>query len=287
MLACVSMTIRKEARSLMHDSTSVATRRRVPRSRALLVAALVLSFFAATAAEAGATLEIQSYNDPAGDATVMTYRLLTSAGQPLGGGVADPFTLTEGEPKSFGPPSGTYIWKAVPPAGWQVSDIKCLNRFRPTNAGEFTPDLANGQVTVVHAGAEDQYCAFTNRRISAPGAGAPSTGVSPTLPGAHGAASKTTALLGVKPGLGFASATIRLARKSLIKAQLLNGKRVVGSVRVTHKAGTHVVKVLLSQRYRQSLKRQGRKRVTLTVRVVVVGSNHVTKVFRYGVIVRV
>jgi hypothetical protein len=252
-----------------------------------VVAVLVLSFFAATAAEAGATLEIQSYNDPAGDATVMTYRLLLPSGQPVLGGIPDPFTLTEGEPKSFGPGDGTYVWKALPPAGWQVSDIKCLNRFRPTEAGEFTPDLANGQVTVRHLGTEDQYCAFTNRRISA-GALAPSTGVSPTLPGASGSqgASRTTALLGVKPGLRYASATIRLARKSVIKAQLLKGKRVVGSVRVTHRAGTHVVKVFLKKRYRQSFQRQGLKRVTLTVRVVVVGSNHVTKVFRYGVIVR-
>jgi hypothetical protein len=253
-----------------------------------LVAFLVLSFFAATAAEAGATVEIQSYNDPAGDPTVMSYRLLTPDGQPVLGGIPDPFALTEGEPKSFGPGPGTYVWKALPPAGWHVSSIQCVNKAGA--GGAFTVDVANGQVTFTHLKDADQYCAFTNSKISPSGAGAPSSGVSPTVPGSAGPAgpaAKGPALLGVKPGLGFASTTIRITRTSVIKAQLLKGKRVVGSVRVTHKAGTHVVKVFLSKRYRQSLKRQGRKRVTLTVTVVVVGSNHVTKVFRYGVIVRV
>jgi hypothetical protein len=255
----------------------------------MLVAVLVMSFFAATAGEAWATLEIQSYNDPAGDATLMTYRLLTPDGQPIGGGVPDPFSLTEGEPKSFGPPTGTYVWKAVPPAGWHVTAIQCLNKAG-TVGGSFAVDVPNGQVTVTHPGDSDQYCAFTNSKIAAPGGGGGTTGVSPTVPGSagsQGAAGKSTALLGVKPGLHFALATVRLSRTSVIKGQLLKGKRVVGSIRVTRKAGTHVVKVSLTRNYRRSLQRHGRKHVTLTMRIVVVGSNHVMKVFRYGVIVRV
>jgi hypothetical protein len=80
---------------------------RARRSKIVLLTFLVVSFMAATAADAWATLEIQSYNDPAGDKTVMSYRLLNADGQPVGGGIPDPFTLTEGEPKSFGPPAGT------------------------------------------------------------------------------------------------------------------------------------------------------------------------------------
>jgi hypothetical protein len=280
----------------MLDSTSVATRRRGPRTRILLVAILVLSFSAATAAEAGATLEIQSYNDPAGDQTVMTYRLLKGDGQPAGGGIPDPFTLLPTERRSFGPPPGTFTWKAVPPAGWKVSAIGCqrvdpaTGIAQPSRPGEFTANVANGQVTIDHRTDEDQYCAFTNQKISGAGSSGSgqgsSSGVSPTLPGSV-TGSLGPALLKVTPGLRFAKATVRISRKSVIKAQLLKGKRVVGSARVTRNAGTHVVTVSLNKDYRRSLQRQGRKRVTLTLRVVVKGtSNNATKVFRFGVVVR-
>jgi hypothetical protein len=181
----------------------------------------------------------------------------------------------------------------VPPAGWQVTDIQCLNRFRPANPGEFTIDVTNGQATVVHGATDDQYCAFTNRKISPSGSGGGSgsgqgaaSGISPTVPGGPGTLAKGPAVLRVASGLRFARATVRISRKSLIKAQLLKGERVVGSKRVTHRAGTHVVKVSLTRKAWRRFKRQGLKRVTLTLKIVVVGSNRSTKVFRYGVIVR-
>jgi hypothetical protein len=260
----------------------------------LLVAFLVLGFTGASASQAWATLEIQSYNDPAGDPTPMSYMLLT-AGQPSPGVSPNPFVLSEGERKSFGPLQGSYTWKGLPPAGWKVAAINC-QRVNPTTGaqqaprpGEFVIDLANGQVTVDHRTGEDQFCAFTNQKVagSSPTGQGPSSGVSPTLP-TSGAASLPvgTALLRVTTGRRFASASVRISRRSVIKAQLLKGKRVVGTARVTREAGTHAVKVFLNTKDRRRLQRQGLKRVTLTLKVVVIGSNGFTKVFRYGVVVR-
>jgi hypothetical protein len=275
----------------MLGSTSVDLGHAV-RSKAALVALLVLAFMGVTASQAWATLEIQSYNDPAGDPTVQSYALLNSDGSLRGGLAKNPFPLTAGERKSFGPPAGTYIWKAQPAAGWKVAAISCQNvdpvsgAPRPARPGEFTVDVANGQVTIVHAASEDQYCAFTNQKVSAASGAGSNTGVSPTLPGVASAALKGPALLQVTRGLRFATAKVRISRQSIIKAQLLKGKKVVGTTRVTRNAGTHNIKVTLAKKYRQSYLRQGRKRVTLTLKVVVVGSNRSTKVFRYGVVVR-
>jgi hypothetical protein len=260
----------------------------------LLVALLVLGFTGAYASQAWATLEIQSYNDPAGDPTPMSYMLLT-AGQPSPGVTPNPFVLTEGERKSFGPPPGSYTWKGLPPAGWKVAAINC-QRVDPTNGalqvprpGEFVIDLASGQVTVDHGTGEDQYCAFTNQKVtgsgSSPSGQGSSSGVSPTLPTAA-SLPVGTALLRVTTGRRFASASIRISRRSVIKAQLLKGKRVVGTARVTREAGTHAVKVSLNTKDRRRFQRQGLKRVTLTLKVVVTASNGFTKVFRYGVVVR-
>jgi hypothetical protein len=286
----------------MHGSISVATRRRGPRPRILLVAFLVLSFFAATAAEAGATLEIQSNNNPAGDPTLQSYALYDGDGT-LRGGLQNPFPLTAGERKSFGPPGGTggttvpYIWQAMPAAGWKVGDIQCLHvdpmtgDAIATTPGEFAVDVANGRVTINHADGNDEYCAFTNVKISAPGSGATGgggTGVSPTLPGTvPGSQSQgATALLRVLGGVHFATAQVRIVRQSVIKLQLLKGKKVVGTARFTRKAGTPTLKVSLAKKYRQSYQRRGLKRVTLTLKVVVVGSDKAVKVFRFGVVVR-
>jgi hypothetical protein len=280
----------------MLNRTSALTRGRPARTKMLLMAFLVLAFMGASASQAWATLEIQSYNDPAGDPTLMSYMLLT-AGQPSPGVTPNPFVLTEGERKSFGPPPGSYTWKGLPPAGWQVAAINC-QRVNPTTGapqaprpGEFVVDLANGQVTVNHGKDEDQFCAFTNRKVSGSGSSpsgqGPSSGVSPTVP-TSGAASVPvgTALLRVTTGRRFASASVRISRRSVIKAQLLKGKRVVGTARVTREAGTHAVKVFLKAKDRRRFQRQGLKRVTLTLKVVIVGSNGSTKVFRYGVVVR-
>lgn len=262
----------------------------------LLMAFLVLAFMGASASQAWATLEIQSYNDPAGDPTLMSYMLLT-AGQPSPGVAPNPFVLTEGERKSFGPLPGSYTWKGLPPAGWKVAAINC-QRVNPTTGavqaprpGEFVVDLANGQVTVDHGKDEDQFCAFTNRKVSGSGSSpsgqGPSSGVSPTVPTSGPASVPVgTALLRVTTGRGFVSASVRISRRSVIKAQLLKGKRVVGTARVTREAGTHAVKVLLKTKDRRRFQRQGLKRITLTLKVVIVGSNGSTKVFRYGVVVR-
>jgi hypothetical protein len=275
---------------------SVLTRGRTASAKTLLVAFLVLGFTGASASQAWATLEIQSYNDPAGDPTPMSYMLLT-AGQPSPGVSPNPFVLSEGERKSFGPLQGSYTWKGLPPAGWKVAAINCQRVDPRTGApqaprsGEFVIDLANGQVTVDHRTGEDQFCAFTNQKVagsgSSPTGQGSSSGVSPTLP-TSGAASLPvgTALLRVTTGRRFASASVRISRRSVIKAQLLKGKRVVGTARVTREAGTHAVKVFLNTKDRRRFQRQGLKRVTLTLKVVVVGSNGFTKVYRYGVVVR-
>jgi hypothetical protein len=266
----------------MHDSTSAVTRRRVPRSRPVLVAVLVLSFFAATAAEAGATLGIVNHNDPAGDPTAITYRLLAP---PDTAPYVPDWTLGDGVDKSFGVKPGTYTFQALPPAGWQVASIQCVGRGRP---GEFAIDVPNGRVTAVHQAGDEQYCSFTNHRTSA-ASGPTSAGVSPVVP--TNKLPEVTlptgpVLLRVRGDRGFASAVLRLTRQSVVKAQLLKGKKVVGTTRVIKKAGTHTVKVSLAKKYRRSYLRQGLKRVTLTLKVVVVGSNRFTKVFRFGVVVR-
>jgi hypothetical protein len=256
----------------------------------LLLATLVVAFMAAMAPKASATLEIQSYNDPAGDPTRITYRLFAGGPEPL---IPD-FTLGDGERTSFGPDPNvyghSYTFQALPRAGWKVADIQCVTYM---GTGAFAYDIANGRVTITHDVGQDHFCAFTNRKTSVSGSGGGaggstgSTGVSPTVPGAlTNPRSKAPALLRVRGGRRFASATIRIARKSRIKVQLRKGKRVVGTTRVTRKAGTHVIKVALRKKFRRRYQRQGRKRVTFNLRVVVVGSNRATKVFSSGVIVR-
>jgi hypothetical protein len=289
----------------MPHSTSVATGRRGPRFRMLLVAALVLAFSGAMASNAWATLEIQSNNNPAGDATLQTYALYNEDGS-LRGGLKDglnPFTLTEGERRSVGPPAGTYVWQAMPAAGWKVGDIQCLHVDPATgNAiatlpGEFNINISLGRVTIVHQDGQDEYCAFTNVKISAGGTGGggsgagtgAGSGVSPTLPGTvTGSLSQgKTALLRVIGGVHFAKAQVRISRKSTIRLTLLKGKKKVGTARYTRKAGTPTLTVRLRDSYRRSLKRQGRTKVTLTLKITVVGSNHAKKSFSYGVVVQI
>jgi hypothetical protein len=282
----------------MPHATPVAIRRRGPRTRILLVAVLVLAFSGAMASNAWATLEIQSNNNPAGDPTPQTYALYNGDGT-LRGGLKDnlnPFSLSEGERRSVGPPAGTYIWQAMPAAGWKVGDIQCFHvdpgtgNAIPTLPGEFAIDVAAGRVTINHADGQDEYCAFTNVKIEASGPGAgPGSGVSPTLPGTvTGSLSQgKTALLRVLGGLHYAKAQVRISRKSVIRLSLLKGKNVVGTARYTRKAGTPTLTVRLRDSYRKSLKRKGVKKVTLTLKITIVGSNKATKVFRYGVVVRV
>jgi hypothetical protein len=283
----------------MPHATPVATRRRGPRTRILLVAVLVLAFSGAMASNAWATLEIQSSNNPAGDPTPQTYALYNGDGTLRAGlkGNLNPFSLTEGERRSVGPPAGTYIWQAMPAPGWQVGDIQCFHvdpntgNAIPTLPGEFAIDVAAGRVTINHADGQDEYCAFTNVKIAAAGpvGGSGSSGVSPTLPGTvTGSLSQgKTALLRVLGGLHYAKAQVRISRKSRIRLTLLRGKKTVGTARYTRKAGTPTLRVKLRKSYYRSLKHRGVKKVTLTLKITIVGSNKATKVFRYGVVVRV
>jgi hypothetical protein len=268
------------------------------RPRMLAVAVLVVIFMAAMTATASATLGIQTFNNPAGDPTVQTYTLLRD-GQPVTPlPKGNPFTLMPGEDQNYGPPTGTYVWKATPAQGWKVAAISCVHYVMngselvpvAPRAGEFTYDLANGQVTIDHRviddgnpnNDDDQVCAFTNSKVSASGG----SGVSPTLPGGGGSTIRGPSLLRVTAGKFFASAKISIGRQSVIRASLLYRNRVVGTARVEHKAGTYTVKVNLKKKYRERWRRQGRKRITLALKVTVVGNNRATKVFQSGVIVR-
>jgi ribosomal protein L31E len=94
------------------------------------------------------------------------------------------------------------------------------------------------------------------------------------------------ALLGVKTGRGYAAATVRITRRSVIKTQLWRGRRVVGTSRVVRKAGVYDVTVSIDPKVSRSLRHQGRKRVQLTLRVVVAPIGGLTRVFRYRVLVR-
>jgi len=94
-------------------------------------------------------------------------------------------------------------------------------------------------------------------------------------------------LLGVTAGRGFAEATVRITRRSVIRGRLLRrGTRVVGTKRVVGRAGIHVVRVSLNRKVRRQLRRRGLERVTLTLRIAVVVRNAATHGFSYRVRVR-
>jgi hypothetical protein len=72
----------------------------------------------------------------------------------------------------------------------------------------------------------------------------------------------------------------------VIKTQLWRGKRKVGTSRVVRKAGVYDVTVSIDPKVRRALRHDGRKRVQLTLRVVVAPIGGLTRVFRYRVLVR-
>jgi hypothetical protein len=253
--------------------------------RIALLAVVSLACFAAAAPDARATLEVTNHNNPAGDPTPTTYRLLRS-GEPIAS-VPD-FPLKDGKSRSFGVSPGTWTFQALPAPGWQVAAINCTGRGF---AGEFAIDVPNGRVTAVHQDdTHEQFCTFTNRRASAPGGQTqPGSGVSPSVPASElpkVVLPEGPALLGVKAGRGFASATVRITRRSEIRCQLLRrGTRVVGAARVVRRAGTHVIRVKLKRRIRRRMRARGLERVNLTLRVVVANKD-ATDVFRFGALVR-
>jgi hypothetical protein len=274
----------------MSHPTLLADSKYDRRPRVFLLATLVVVFMAATAAKASATIEVQNYNDPAGDPTTFVYQLFGA--DPTTALASD--TLGDGAKRSFGPDptryGPSYTLHAVLAPGWQTVAIKCENK--PGNAA-FTYDLASSSVTLTpHKAGEDHYCAFTNRKVSGPGAvpgGGAGAGVTPTTPGGGSSTpSLAPVLLRVRAGTHYASATVRLGRPSIIKGTLVWKGKTVGTARVKKtKAGTYVLKVNLSKKWAKTFKRQGRKKVTLSLRVTVVGSNKAKKTFSSGVIVKI
>jgi hypothetical protein len=266
-------------------------------SHRALVAALAAMFMTTMAAKAGATIEVQNYTDPAGDATTFGYQLF--GGDPNTPLASD--VLGDGGKRSFGPdPSRygtTYTLHAVLPAGWHTVDVQCVNN---PGTATFVADLAHGNVTIQgHQAGEDQYCAFTNRKGppsgAGTGAGAPPSlggvsGVSPTLPIGKRSTSRSKAprLLRIRGRTHYALVKVHIARRSVIKAQLRKGKRVVGTKRVRHsKAGTYQLRVKLAKKWLRRYRHRGHRHVTFTLRIVVVGSNKATKVYLPRVIVRI
>jgi hypothetical protein len=266
------------------------------RRRTGLLTALILIGVSVPAATASATIRVQNYNDPAGDPMVASY----SFQLPPPSEAID-FTLADRADRSFGPGPGTYVMQSRLPAGWRVADIQCVGPS-PT---DFAIDVAGGRVTITHGPGAEQTCSFTNRRIAAPGS-SPPTGT-PTQPPAGGSTTtpsgvaptplnaelpvvslpRTPALIGVVGGRASAVATLRLVRRSVLRAQLLwHGTRVVGSTRVVREAGTRTVTVRLTKEGRRLLLRQGLKRPRLTLRVVVVQGKRPPRVFTFGVLVR-
>jgi hypothetical protein len=257
------------------------------RSAAMVawLAVLSVAFFAFATPAAQATIRVWNENDPAGDSTLITYRLSTPQRPQFG----PDFQLGPHQSTSFGPDptiyGTTYSIQALPPNGWKTKDIQCVG----SSGSSFTIDLANGRVALYHPPHAEQTCTFTNTRLSGSTTGtSSSSGISPTVPPselAKVALPKGPALLGVRVGRGFATATVRLTRRSVIKAQLLWHGSVVGSARARHSAGTPTLRVALNRSTWRALRARGLRRATFTLRVVVVAGK-ATKVFRYRALLR-
>lgn len=240
---------------------------------------LVLMVVLALTAEAGATLRVESHNDPAGDPTAVTYVLDSPAWtrEPI------QFSLVDGDDRSFGPKAGTYTVQAAPPAGWQVTDIKCVSDRK--DPGQFVIDVPGGLVTIAHNAEDDQTCAFTNGKVGASG---PSSGIAPSPPEDERAqVPREVALLGVRTGRGFVEARLRLIRRSTISARLHRGTRVLARKRISRRAGVRVVRVQLRPETLRWYRDHGRKRVLMKLRIRVSDRRGNRKVFWYGVRVRV
>ena len=241
---------------------------------------LVLMVMLALAAEAGATLRVESHNDPAGDPTAVTYVLDSPewTREPI------QFSLGDGGDKSFGPKAGTYTVQAAPPAGWQVIDIQCLGLGAPD---AFVIDVPSGLVTITHDVNYHQTCAFTNGKVGASG---PSSGIAPSPPEeelANVRIPREVALLRVRTGRGFVEARLRLIRRSTISVRLHRGTRVLARKRISRRAGVRVVRVRLRPETRRWFRDHGRKRVLMKLRIRVADRRGNRKVFWYGVRVRV
>jgi hypothetical protein len=254
-----------------------------PGRRPALLVGLVVTFVAAMAGTAGATVQITNQNDPAGDPTVVSYRLTP----PPDYGAPIDFALHDTESKGFGPYAGQVVVQAVLPAGWRVEHIVCSGfnlNGHATAANVFTVDEAHGTVTMQHAVDDEQFCTFTNGKASSDGG---SSGVTPNLGGSAPLLRKI-ALLGVKVKRGYAVATVHLVRRSMVTTRLRWRGRVIGRSRAVRKAGTYDFTVSIRPEVRRAFKRHGRKRVALELRVVVVEKRTKAKrAFRFRVLVPV
>jgi hypothetical protein len=247
----------------------------------LVVATLVV--LGVMAPEAGATLRTVNQIDPAGDPTVISYRV-------EGGSLAAPvtFDLAHGDYRSLGQHGGTYTITALLPAGWQVADIQCVSS---SGVSDFVIDIPGARVTVPHGEGEHDTCTFTNRRIPRSGSATPSPGIAPAPPLSEVPAAvlpRRPALVGVVAGRRLAGATVRLTQTSIIKGRLLSSRgKVLGSARIRREPGTHQLRVKLKRERVRKMRRRGLRKVTLTLRVAVTAENGgATHVFTHRVVVK-
>jgi hypothetical protein len=251
----------------------------------LVVATLVL--LGAAAPDAGATLRVENHIDPAGDPTVISYRLERSVPPPTDFPPIA-FQLTDGDYKSFGVAAGTYTATAVLPQGWEVEAIQCFGG----PASDFSIDVPNARVTLTHSATAHHSCAFTNRRIPRNSSSSPvSPGIAPSLPPSELAeveVPRRPALVGVAAGRRFAEATLRITRESIIKGRLLSSRgKILGSARIQRKPGTHVLRVKLKPERVRRMRSRGMRKVTLTLRVAVTAqTGGATHVFKHRVVVK-
>jgi hypothetical protein len=247
----------------------------------IVVATLVVLGVATT--DASATLRFENHINPAGDPTMISYRL----DGPADWGPPIPFQLADNDYKSFGVKAGTYTATALVPPGWEVEAIQCFGG--PTS--DFAIDVPNARVTVTHESTDHHSCAFTNRRIPRNGSAPPSPGIAPSLPPAELAevvVPRRPALVGVTAGRRFAEASVRITRDSVIKGRLLSRRgKTLGSARIERKPGTHVLRVKLKSERARKMRRRGLRKVTLTLRVAVTAKGGgATHVFKHQVVVK-
>jgi hypothetical protein len=246
--------------------------------RSVRVSLIIVAVLAVTAADASATVRVQSHNNPAGNPTGVTYRLDSPqwTREPID------FVLHDGEAKTYGPKPGTYTVQALPPSGWKVDDIQCVG----PDPADFTIDLAHGIVTMTHRLDAEQTCSFTNGKVGASG---PPTGVAPSPPPDELPTVKLpkhVALLGVIPGKGFVDVRVRIIRRSTITLHLRRGTRVLARKRVVRRAGVRRVRIRLRPETRQFFRDRGQKRALFTLKIRLTDRRGNKKVFWYRVIVR-
>jgi hypothetical protein len=250
--------------------------------------AMILGIGGATTQQAGATVLVQNHTDPAGDPAVFSFHLDLPGGLP-----PVDFELGDGQEGGFGPFAGQAVVVELPPMGWHVADIRCVG---PSPAG-FGIDVPAGRVTVQHGITDEQICSFTNRRNpSPPSPSPPEASPAPSSPGIAPApptsalsqivAPRRAVLSAVVPRRRGATARVVLVKPSLVKTQLLWRGRVIGKSRVVRPAGMYDVTVRMRPSVVRRLRHEGRRRVTLTIRMVVVPrTGGTTTVLRSRVIV--